>query len=152
MILEKAWAKLHGSYSFIVSGHSSEVYVKLCKSPCESVYHMEMDEGRLWYLMRRATELSYHMSTGSADEKLSSAQLSGVKHNHAYGILCAHEISIKGTKWRMLKLRNPWGHMEWTGNWKFSDPKWTAEAKQILKLDNKANNDGQFVMTVEAYV
>lgn len=34
MILEKAWAKLHGSYSFIVSGHSSEVYVKLCQGPC----------------------------------------------------------------------------------------------------------------------
>jgi len=93
-------------------------------------------------MMRRATDLSYSMSTGSADEKLSQAQLSDIKQNHAYGILCAHEIAIKGTKWRLLKCRNPWGRMDWTGNWKFSDPKWTAEAKQKMGLDHKAHNDG----------
>lgn len=52
----------------------------------------------------------------------------------------------------MLRVRNPWGEMNWTGNWKNSDPKWTPEAKRIMEMSRNGEDDGQFIMTLEAYI
>jgi hypothetical protein len=43
---------------------------------------------------------------------------------HAYTLVSAKQTS-KGD--RLVKLRNPWGSMEWTGDWSDSSPLWTEE-------------------------
>jgi hypothetical protein len=48
----------------------------------------------------------------------------GLVAGHAYTLVSAKQTS-KGD--RLVKLRNPWGSMEWTGDWSDSSPLWTEE-------------------------
>ena len=57
---------------------------------------------------------------------------------HAYSILEAREI--KGE--RLLKLRNPWGKMEWKGRWSDGSEQWTPEWMELL--DHRFGDDGVF--------
>jgi len=59
----------------------------------------------------------------------------GLVSDHAYSVISAYEVDHKGgQKLRLLKLRNPWGHQEWTGDWSDESPKWTAELRTKLKF------------------
>jgi hypothetical protein len=47
--------------------------------------------------------------------------MTGIALGHAYSIL---DVRIaRGEK--ILKLRNPWGTVEWNGNWSDKSDKWT---------------------------
>ena len=43
---------------------------------------------------------------------------------------------------RLIKIRNPWGKKEWTGDWSDYSDKWTESTK--AKVDFEAKNDGVF--------
>ena len=51
---------------------------------------------------------------------------------------------------RLLKIRNPWGFKEWTGDWSDKSPKWTTDLKDELGFENK--DDGIFYISFEDYV
>ena len=57
--------------------------------------------------------------------------------DHAYTILGAVEVEVEdtagGKRERLLKLRNPWGHQEWTGEWSDQSSKWTKEIRERVK-------------------
>ena len=55
--------------------------------------------------------------------------LSGLIPGHAYTLLSAHEAN--GV--RLLRLRNPWGDHEWTGDWSDKSPLEQLERIQTLK-------------------
>ena len=57
---------------------------------------------------------------------------------HAYSILEAREI--KGE--RLIKLRNPWGKMEWRGAWSDGSEQWTPEWMELL--NHRFGDDGVF--------
>ena len=50
----------------------------------------------------------------------------------------------------MIQLRNPWGTMEWNGDWSDKSNKWTADAKAALKYTD-SKDDGIFWMPFETY-
>ena len=50
----------------------------------------------------------------------------GIIQGHSYSIISIHEFRYKGSYERLLKLRNPWGHGEWRGDWSENDPRWTS--------------------------
>lgn len=49
----------------------------------------------------------------------------GLISNHAYSIISAMEVMTDEGVVRLLKLRNPWGHKEWSGDWSDTSDKWT---------------------------
>ena len=65
----------------------------------------------------------------------------GLLPNHAYSIL---QVSFDIENKTLLQVRNPWGFGEWTGAWSDKWPEWPEEAKDTLKLEDKA--DGSFWM------
>jgi calpain-15 len=50
----------------------------------------------------------------------------GLFDDHAYSLLSVHQLD---GDIRLLKIRNPWGSNEWTGDWSDSSDKWTPELK-----------------------
>lgn len=51
---------------------------------------------------------------------MTSGSPPGLVHGHAYSIIDvmrAHGFSL-------IKLRNPWGHGEWQGDWSDKSPLW----------------------------
>jgi len=75
---------------------------------------------------------------------------SGIISGHAYSVLSAHKVSAQGTEWRLLKLRNPWGHDEWKGIWSDTSEIWTPELRE--ELGCSVEDDGCFFIPFEDYL
>lgn len=74
----------------------------------------------------------------------------GVISGHAYSLISIHEIQHKGKELKLLRLRNPWGQGEWTGDWSDSSPLWTAAIKK--QVGYTTGDDGIFFIELYDYV
>lgn len=57
-------------------------------------------------------------------------------------------VEIYGTK--LAKLRNPWSHEGYHGDWSDKDKRWTPELLKLL--NHKIDNDGVFFMPFSKFV
>jgi len=81
-----------------------------------------------------------------ANNQMFKEQL-GLVTGHAYGLLAACEVpDANGETVKIVKIRNPWGKFEWTGEWSDSSDTWTPEAREIANFDD-AVDDGSFWMS-----
>lgn len=71
----------------------------------------------------------------------------GLVNNHQYTIVQCKEVG----DFKLVCVRNPWGHDEWTGAWADDSEEWEAfpEVAQALKLEEK--DDGLFWMEFEDF-
>jgi len=53
-------------------------------------------------------------------------------------------------KYRVIKLRNPWGKFEWKGDFSDDSPLWTERWKRIVGY--RKADDGMFCMKLEDFV
>ena len=74
----------------------------------------------------------------------------GVISGHAYSLISIHEIKKNGKPVRLLKLRNPWGTGEWTGDWSDNSPLWTPQLRQDVGCVEA--DDGAFYIELSDYV
>jgi len=68
------------------------------------------------------------MTAGTADNTKAIEQLmsTGLVANHCYSILSVHELTVKGKKVKILKLKNPYGGGSvWHGDWSAQSTLWT---------------------------
>ena len=72
----------------------------------------------------------------------------GIVQGHTYSILTVHEF--EHIKVRLLKLRNPWGYQEWSGDWSDNSPLWTPQLKAEIELIEK--DDGVFWMPLRDFM
>jgi len=164
-LVEKAYAKLHGSYEALTSGASSEAMVDFTGGFCEVLdltkpEVVAMTESReLWRKLKVATERKELMSCSS---KVSDAPLGrsvsghGIIINHAYAILEVRTVPLKGLlnldKIRLLKIRNPWGEVEWNGPWSDNSTEWKSISdRQKKKLGLVISDDGIFWMAYQDF-
>lgn len=73
--------------------------------------------------------LSYYKSQGEdiyteTGKRPGKENTTGLVAGHAYTLI-AVKMTSKGDK--LMKLRNPWGNMEWTGDWSDKSPLWTQQ-------------------------
>ena len=91
IILEKAWAKLHGSYERIEAGFAENVMRDLTGAPTEVI---ECDEDKLWDSCVKADKANFIMAAsaggGASVEALEELGLIGY---HAYGLIGCVEIT-----------------------------------------------------------
>jgi calpain-15 len=137
LILEKAYAKLHGNYKSIVGGMPHEAMMDLTGCPTTTFSFKDQNvqdmirSGKLWALMKQYDKEGYIMSGGTPGEDTmtenqdSNQQKGGLIPGHAYSVISAMEY--KGVK--LLKIRNPWGQFEWDGDWSDHSSLWTDEMK-----------------------
>lgn len=74
----------------------------------------------------------------------------GLVSDHAYSIISAFEFDHQGEPLKLLKLRNPWGHQEWSGDWSDQSPKWTPQLRD--KLGMRSSDDGVFFIAFHDYI
>jgi calpain-15 len=158
LILEKAYAKLHGSYMLLKKGWPVEGLIDLTGCPTvsyeltkpEVMIMIERDE--LWPMIKRydiegAMIIASTVGEDRWSETGSIELAGGLVPGHAYTVIQA--IDAKGN--RLLNIRNPWGHFEWDGDWSDNSPLWTPEMIKAVKpvLDG---NDGTFWMSYNDFI
>jgi hypothetical protein len=67
MLLEKGWAKLHGSYAATEGGWATHVSMHLTGLPAMVYNHSEIEAEKLWKRIRAADSNDYAMHSASPD-------------------------------------------------------------------------------------
>lgn len=149
-LIEKAYAKLHGSYNSLISGQCHEAFMDLTGCPSnELIVDKTTDETQLFEWFReRANKNNFLISVGingkiEGHEKARMMQ-KGLITDHAYSLVDAQEHFGKDKKLRRLvQLRNPWSSFEWNGDFSDNSSKWTDKLKREFHLCVD-KNDGLF--------
>lgn len=184
-LLEKAYAKAHGSYEAISGGTIREALLDLTGAPCETIDFSSrcFDSELCWTRLVSFQEAGYPMgcSTSMSGE--------GLVGNHAYSILDVRELfdvstgeqtllssyfrcvssfkittntsndnvatslshmemdssSCRSRALRLVRIRNPWGKVEWKGDFGADSALWTSRLRKLL--DRGGANDGTFWMS-----
>jgi hypothetical protein len=151
LLLEKAWAKIYGSYARIEAGLTRECLHDLTGAPTK--YYLTGNTKKneeIWTEISNGEKKDFVMTCGSGDF-FSGADLMtsvGLVGSHAYSLLAALTVKDRyGRDVRLVKLRNPWGQGEWKGAWSDASADWTPELKRQLKIENV--DDGIFYMKYE---
>ena len=101
LILEKAWAKVHGSYQRIEGGNTAEALYALTGVHVDTIFHEQVrNDAKLWARVLSAGQKDYIIATsasirrtGNTAENFSKA---GIVDAHAYSLLSAYEIEAGG--------------------------------------------------------
>ncbi|XP_038125596.1 calpain-10 [Cyprinodon tularosa] len=139
-LLEKAYAKLHGSYEQLWAGQVSEALVDLTGGVAErwSLREIGSQEGKLRaeqdsdevtrkkldlnLLCRVQEECALSCSTRSP-----SGGPSELDQHHALTVMEWLDVrKVSGSEVRLLRLRNPWGRCCWAGAWTWSGDGWSS--------------------------
>ena len=104
------------------------------------------------YLLE-ATRLEYAMVCSSNPGSDSETSQSGVVQGHAYTLLAVATLNFNGQLHRLVKLRNPWGKVEFKGQWSDFDPNWNyVDPKEKQKLGFKNDReDGAFFIGFDVF-
>ncbi|XP_069981344.1 calpain-5-like isoform X3 [Penaeus vannamei] len=179
-LLEKAYAKLHGSYEALEGGNLSDALVDLTSGVSA---HLDLTVGgytddfekRKQLFKMMAKEMNEHalmccaITTGEnftgphSHEEAEMRTNVGLVKGHAYGITAVRKINIGDTglfsifkgaqKIRMVRLKNPWGEREWNGAFSDGSPEWSkVSASEREKLGLTFEDDGEFWMTFDDFV
>ncbi len=97
MLLEKAWAKLHGGYMNIAAGLTREALRDLTGASAKTFFTKQNRE-KLWQELLIADQSKFIMTAGSDDLSNGSdayIEKVGICGSHAYSLLEAYEVEYK---------------------------------------------------------
>uniref|UniRef100_A0A673Y777 Calpain 9 n=1 Tax=Salmo trutta TaxID=8032 RepID=A0A673Y777_SALTR len=153
-LLEKAYAKLNGSYESLKGGSTLEAMEDFTGGVGET-YETKSAPTDLFNIMKKAYDRGSMMgcSIDVRASKPSEAQTaSGLVKGHAYSITGLEEVNCRGKKVKLIRIRNPWGQVEWNGAWSDESREWnvidSSEKKRILQ---NSMDDGEFWMEFEDF-
>ncbi|XP_073527899.1 calpain-13-like [Phyllobates terribilis] len=152
-LLEKAYAKLRGSYQNLHWGFISEAMVdftggvqmdfKLTKPPPD-LQDIVLAAARSLSLVGGTTPGNLH--TGNIELQ------NGLVQGHAYTITDDTQIEYNNRLEDIVRVWNPWGQGEWNGRWSDGAPEWNRIRPEIRKKLNIDRNDGEFWMSCQDFM
>ncbi|XP_048038825.1 calpain-8 [Megalobrama amblycephala] len=153
-LLEKAYAKVNGSYEALTGGSTTEGFEDFTGGIAE-IYELSKAPPYLFNLMQKALTLgsllgcSIDITSSYETEAVTSLKL--VK-GHAYSVTAAEEVHFRGNPVQLVRIRNPWGQVEWTGAWSDNSKEWdSVKPEEKAKLDYSAE-DGEFWMAYSDFI
>lgn len=152
-LLEKAYAKLYGSYTALEGGLTIEASVDFTGGIPEMIdlNNLIMEKETLFYNMVKAYENKAFMSCSLSNSRHQADGMRlGLQARHAYTI--TKVVEVRSSRGRntipLIRMRNPHGNSrEWKGAWSDQDSEWRNikdSVKQELGLT--FDDDGEFYM------
>ncbi|XP_058237257.1 calpain-2 catalytic subunit-like isoform X2 [Hemibagrus wyckioides] len=153
-LLEKAYAKVNSSYEALSGGSTTEGFEDFTGGISES-YELLKPPPTLFNIIKKALDrgslLGCSIDISSAYETEAVTRQKLVK-GHAYSVTGAEVVHVYGNPVQLVRLRNPWGQVEWTGAWSDDSREWDRVLpEEKAKLDHSAE-DGEFWMAYSDFV
>lgn len=150
-LLEKAYAKLNGSYESLRGGTTIEALEDFTGGLTE-MYTLKEAPPNLFHIIEKGFERNSMMGSSIEHDAnvLEAETPEGLIRGHAYSITKAIMVDIVTPKMSgkipLLRLRNPWGNeAEWKGAWSDESAEWQfipENSKEEMGLN--FDNDGEF--------
>ncbi|XP_068088941.1 calpain-8-like [Hyperolius riggenbachi] len=153
-LMEKAYAKLNGSYEALTGGNSIEGFEDFTGGISE-VYDLRKAPADLYQIVQKALKAesllgcSIDITNAYDTEDITSRKL--VK-GHAYSVTGVEEVISKGKPVQLIRVRNPWGEVEWTGPWGDNSPEWNSVDPKVKAALYKQKDDGEFWMAFSDFI
>jgi len=158
-LMEKAYAKLHGSYEALKGGSTCEAMVDFTGG-CGEVFDLSKPPDNLFSILLHCYKRkSMNGCSIQADPNIHEAKTEqGLVKGHAYTITKVMKPKIstgrKTGRIPLVRVRNPWGNStEWNGTWSDSGGEWgfiSDEQKEAMGI--VFDNDGEWWMSYKDFV
>ncbi|XP_024117621.1 calpain-2 catalytic subunit, partial [Oryzias melastigma] len=148
-LLEKAYAKANGCYEALSGGNTIEGFEDFTGGIAE-IFTLSKAPPQLFKIIQKALRLgsligcSIAVTSSYETEAITTLKL--VK-GHAYSLTAAEEVNVRGQQVQLVRIRNPWGQVEWTGPWSDGSREWSYISEDEKSKLNKVAEDGEFWMS-----
>ncbi|KXJ29972.1 calpain-B isoform X1 [Exaiptasia diaphana] len=154
-LLEKAYAKVHGSYEALKGGQTGEALEDFTGGLSES-YDLKKPPEDLFAIMQKAMARSSLMgcSIAAKPNEIEAKGAMGLVKGHAYTVTGVHTVNYRGRPTELVRVRNPWGNdREWEGDWGDKSSQWRElNDSEKRKLGLTFEDDGEFWMSFKDFV
>ncbi|XP_072346053.1 calpain-9-like isoform X1 [Scyliorhinus torazame] len=147
-LLEKAYAKLKGCYESLYIGYPLEAMVDLTGGAPESFQIIEMPKD-LWKFLRKLLERGSIVCCAKPGP-VGELNEHGIVTGHAYSVTGVDQVELRASRVELVRVRNPWGRVEWNGAWSDRSAEWSQIAdKNCPRMRHL--EDGEFWMSIEDF-
>ncbi|XP_035759556.1 calpain-13 [Egretta garzetta] len=150
-LLEKAYAKLRGSYQNLHGGYLSDALVDLTGG-VQVQFSLKDPPPDLEEILKAADKSKCLMGCSTSGQLRRNIELrNGIVQGHAYTVTGAVKIRYKNGWKLIIRIWNPWGHGEWKGPWSDDSPQWDHVEPKFREALLRNKNDGEFWMSCENF-
>uniref|UniRef100_A0A3B4BCV5 Calpain-2 catalytic subunit n=1 Tax=Periophthalmus magnuspinnatus TaxID=409849 RepID=A0A3B4BCV5_9GOBI len=153
-LLEKAYAKLNGCYEALSGGSTTEGFEDFTGGIAEN-HDLNQPDPHLFKIIRKALDrgslLGCSIDITSMNDQEAVTSLKLVK-GHAYSVTGADEVEYRGNTVELIRIRNPWGQVEWNGAWSDSSYEWSSVSDHDRQRLTNRKEDGEFWMSFSDFL
>uniref|UniRef100_A0A673B8E5 Calpain 12 n=1 Tax=Sphaeramia orbicularis TaxID=375764 RepID=A0A673B8E5_9TELE len=154
-LVEKAYAKLIGSYGSLKGGNISEGMEDFTGGIAYSHSVSSRTPPVLWRCLTAALSRGSLLSCfikASSYHDIGKVTADGLIKGHAYAITDTDKVQKASDEILLYRLRNPWGFVEYRGPWSDKSKEWNeVDAAEKQRIELRKKEDGEFWISAEDF-
>uniref|UniRef100_UPI00358F9803 calpain-9-like isoform X3 n=1 Tax=Myxine glutinosa TaxID=7769 RepID=UPI00358F9803 len=152
-LLEKAYAKVNGSFSALHVGFPSEALRDFTGGIVESIPLKPAPATQnLWHMMKHCLNKGALICCGVSGFQGNQNEV-GLFCGHAYSVIKVDQVHVNQKVHNLIRIRNPYGQGEYTGCWSDGDECWQSiSEEEKRRLGYIDRNEGEFWISEHDFV